>query len=163
MGSHIVRYCKVWTSHWCKRREHLGFLISLPRCRVVREEEATVLESCQQSNIKNGVKLFITNLPARDFSSSVPNPAILRVCLPEVVRNSFTKCYWTPPAFSYLIIMYLLHAFYSKNGSAANLLSYIFMSLVIVFMCYTRKFKTIKRIYKCIKMGSLSKCSGSHL
>lgn len=47
-------------AHWDGRREHWGFLICLPRCRAEKEEELMGFKSCQQSNIKNGVKCFIT-------------------------------------------------------------------------------------------------------
>lgn len=40
------------------RREHLDFLISLPRCGAEEEEEPVGLESCQQSNVKNGFRLL---------------------------------------------------------------------------------------------------------
>lgn len=38
----------------------ISFFISLPRCGAEEERGAVGLESCQQSDIKNGFKLFMT-------------------------------------------------------------------------------------------------------
>lgn len=46
--------------HWCQGREHADFLTRLPRCGEERGEEVMGLESCQQSNIENGVRLYHT-------------------------------------------------------------------------------------------------------
>ena len=55
-----VKACVVWTACWQQRRPHVGFLISFPRCAAEGEKEVVGLENCQQSNSKNGVRLFIT-------------------------------------------------------------------------------------------------------
>ena len=55
-----VKAYVAWTACWQQRMPHVGFLISFPRCTAEGEKEVVGLENCQQSNIKNGVRLFIT-------------------------------------------------------------------------------------------------------
>lgn len=44
-----------------QRKEHLDFLISLPRCGAEEEGRMVGLENCQQTSIRNGIRLIIAN------------------------------------------------------------------------------------------------------
>lgn len=55
-----ARACVCWTSCWQQRWEHLGFLISCPRCGAEGGGGVAGLESCQQSKSTSKRRQMIT-------------------------------------------------------------------------------------------------------
>lgn len=97
-----VGVCMLSTSCWCQRREHLGFLVSLSGRGAERWGGVVGLQSCQQSNIKNGVRPFI-RFPVWS-TDSIISP-LKSLCIPDSnLRSEVYFVWYSRGSYKFLFI-----------------------------------------------------------